>query len=114
MDGGKKLLVDSNTGKSQLVLFDRSNNSGSIDVKMDGSVLEEKSSFKMSGLTFSSKLDWDSNIISIAKTASRKIGALIRSMTFLSLEVSINPPYAHVLNTVVTSGLVPLVATWNS
>ena len=31
--------------------------SGYIDVKMVGSVLEEKSSFKMLGLTFSSKLD---------------------------------------------------------
>ena len=30
---------------------------GSIDMKMDGYVLEEKSSFKMIGLTFSSKLD---------------------------------------------------------
>ena len=51
---------------------------------MDGSVLEEKSSFKMLELTFSSKLDWDSYIISIAKTASKKIGALIRCMKFLS------------------------------
>ena len=41
----------------KLVLFDWSNNDGSIDVKMDGSVLEEKSSLKMLGLTFSSKLD---------------------------------------------------------
>ena len=40
------------------------------------------------GLTFSSKLDWGSYIISIAKTASRKIGALIRSMKFLSPEVA--------------------------
>ena len=62
---------------------------GSIDVKMDGSVLEEKSSFKMLGLTFSSKLDWDSYITSIAKTASKKIGALIRSMKFLSPEVAL-------------------------
>ena len=54
---------------------------------MDGSVLEEKSSFKMLGLTFSSKLDWGSYIISIAKTASKKIRALIRSMKFLSPEV---------------------------
>ena len=37
---------------------------------MNGSVLEEKSSFKMLGLTFSSKLDWGSHSISIAKTAS--------------------------------------------
>ena len=38
-------------------------------------------------LTFSSKLDWGSYIISIAKTASKKIGALIRSTKFLSPEV---------------------------
>ena len=30
-----------------MVSFDQSNNMGSIYVKMDGSVLEEKSSFKM-------------------------------------------------------------------
>ena len=41
----------------------------------------------MQGLTFSSKLDWGSYIISIAKTVSKKIGALIRSMKFLSPEV---------------------------
>ena len=39
------------------ILFDQSNNSGAIDVKMDGAVLEEKSSFKMLGLSFFSKLD---------------------------------------------------------
>ena len=57
----KKWLVDFNAGKTELVLFDRSNNTGSIDVKMDGSVLEEKSSFKTLGLTFSSKL-YSSNV----------------------------------------------------
>ena len=36
-------LVDFNTGKTPLVLFDRSNNNSSIGVKMDGFVLEEKS-----------------------------------------------------------------------
>ena len=39
---------------------------------MDGSALEEKSSFKNLGLSFCSKLDWGSYIISIAKTASKK------------------------------------------
>ena len=87
LDCAKKWLVDFNAGKTQLVLFDRSNNNVSIDVKMDESVLEEKSSFKMLGLTFSSKLDWGSYIISIAKTASKKIGALILSMKFLSPEI---------------------------
>ena len=89
VDWGKKWLVDFNAGKTQLVSFDQSSNNGSIDVKMDGSVLEEKSSFKMLGLTFSSKLDWGSYIISIAKTASKKIGALICSMKFLSPEVAL-------------------------
>ena len=86
VDWDKKWLVDLNTGKTLLVSFDWSNNTGSIDVKMDGPVLEEKSSFKMLGLTFSSKLDWGCYIISIAKTASKKIGALICSMKFLSPE----------------------------
>ena len=57
MDWSKKWLADFNAGKTQLVLFDRSNNNGCIDVKMNGSVLDEKSSFKMLGLKFSSKLD---------------------------------------------------------
>ena len=54
VDWGKKWLVDFNAGKTQLVSFDRSNNNGSIDMKMDGSILEEKSSFKMLG----SLLNW--------------------------------------------------------
>ena len=89
MDWGKKWLVDFIAGTTQLVSFDQSNDNGSIDVKMDGSVLEEKSSFKMLGLTFSSKLGWSSYIISIAKTASKKIGALIHSMKFLSPEAAL-------------------------
>ena len=56
---------------------------------MAGSLLEEKSSFKILRLTFSSKLDWGSYIISIAKTASKKIGALICSMKFLSPKVAL-------------------------
>ena len=89
VDWGKKWLVDFNAGKTQLLLFDQSNNNGYIDVKMSGSILEEKSSFEMLGLTFSSKLDWGSYIIFIAKTASKKIGALIRSMKFLSPDVAL-------------------------
>ena len=89
VDRGKKWLVDSTAGKTQLVSFDWSNNNGSTDMKMDGSVLEEKLSFKMLVLTFSSKLDWGSYSISIAKTASKKIGALIHSMKFLSPEVAL-------------------------
>ena len=42
VDWGRKFLVDLNAGTTQLVLFDWSKNTGTIDVKMDGSVLEEK------------------------------------------------------------------------
>ena len=89
VDWGRKWLVDFNTGKTQLVSFDQSKNTGAIDVKMDGSILEEKASFKMLGLTFSSKLDWGSYIVSIAKTVSKKIRALIRSMELLSPEFAL-------------------------
>ena len=41
MEWGKKWLVHFKIGKTPLVLFDWSNNNGSIDVKMDGPVLEE-------------------------------------------------------------------------
>ena len=56
---------------------------------MGGSILEQMSSFKMVGLIFSSKLVWGSYIVSIAKTASKKIGALISSMKFLFPEVAL-------------------------
>ena len=42
MDWGRKLFVDCNTGKTQLVSFEWCNNTGTIDVKMAGSVIEEK------------------------------------------------------------------------
>ena len=56
-----------------MVSFGLSCNTGAIDAKMDGSVLEENSSFKMVRLTFCSKLDWGSYIVSVAKTACQKI-----------------------------------------
>ena len=89
MDWGRKWLVDFNAGKIQLISFDRTKNTGAINVKIDGSVLERKSSFKMLGLTFSFKLDWGSYINSIVKTASKKIGLLIRSMKFISPKVAL-------------------------
>ena len=89
MDWGRKWLFDFSAWKTQLVSFDLSDNTGAINVKMGGSVPEEKSSFKMLGLTFSSKVDWGSYIFSTAKSAAKKIGALICSMKFLSPEVAL-------------------------
>ena len=41
----RKCPGDFNAGKTQLILFNQSNDTGAIDMKMDGSVLEKKSSF---------------------------------------------------------------------
>ena len=56
VDWGRKWLVDFNAAKTQLILFDQSNNTEAIDVKVDESILEEKSSSKMLGLI--SLLNW--------------------------------------------------------
>ena len=73
VDWGKKWRVDFNAGKTQLVSFERSNNNGSVDVEMGGSILEEKSSFKMLGLTFSSKLGWVLTLSLLRKLPPRKL-----------------------------------------
>ena len=73
---GGNLLVDFSAGKTQLVSF---NNTGAIDVKMDGSLLEKKSYFDMLGLIFSSKLSWGFytiSIISISMTGSTGLTSL--------------------------------------
>ena len=65
-DWGGKWLVDFNAGKTQFALFDRSNNCSAIDVKIHECFLRK--------IIF-----WD---------APKKIGALIRSMKFLTPEVA--------------------------
>ena len=65
---------------------------------------------------FSSKLDWGSYIISIGKTASKKIGALIHPVKSLSLVVALYLYKSTIMpawNAVVMFGLMLLVATWN-
>ena len=79
---------------------------------MAGSFFEEKSFFKMLELTFSSKLE-SSLTLSLLLKLSKKIGALICSMKFLSPEVTL---YLYqftslVWNTVIMSGLALLAAT---
>ena len=56
VDWGRKWLVDFNAGKTHLVSFDRSDQTGALDVKMNGLALEEKSSLRCWGST--SLLNW--------------------------------------------------------
>ena len=86
---GQEDIVDFKAGKAQLILIDQPNITGASDMKMNGPVSWGKKSFKMFGLTFSSKLYWGSYISPIAKTDSKKTWVLICSMKFLSLGVAL-------------------------
>ena len=70
VDWGRTQLVDFIASKAQIVLFDQFNNSGATDVKMDGPVFYEKSSFKMLRLSFCSKFDCGSFIVRFFKCMS--------------------------------------------
>ena len=72
-----------------------------------------KKYFEMLRLSFLSKLDWGSHIVSIAKSTSKKI-ALIHSIKFLSPNVALclnNLQCSLVWNTVNMSGLLLVAAT---
>ena len=64
-----------------------------------------------------SPLNWiEAHTLSAVKSDSKKIRALIRSMKFFSPELALylyKSTIAHVWNTIVTSWLMPLVASWN-
>ena len=60
VDWSRKWFVDFNVGKTQLVYFDRSNIISAIDVKMEGSSLQENNLFRCWGVGFLSKLGWAS------------------------------------------------------
>ena len=77
---GKKLDYFCVTGLKTMVLLMR---------KWMGLFLR-KSSFMMLRLAFSSKLDWCYYIMSTIKTVSKKIGASLRSMKFISPEAALH------------------------
>ena len=115
VDWGRKSLIDFNARKTQLVSFDRSYNTGAIDVKTDGPVPEEKSSFKMLG--WPSLLNWIGALALslLLKMPPRKLELWFALWSFFLmwlLCISINLLYGLAWNTVVMSGLLLQVATW--
>ena len=56
VDWGRKWHFDFRAGKTQVILFDWSNNTGAIGVKIDGSVLEENYLLRYCG--WLSLLNW--------------------------------------------------------
>ena len=85
VDRERKWIVDSSAEKTQLVSFDRYITLVLLMWKLIDLFLRQNHLLiKMLRLPFSSKFDWGSYIISIAKTAGEKNGALIPSMKILS------------------------------
>ena len=102
VDLDRELLVDFNPQKTWLVLFDWSNNSGAIAVNMDGSVLEEKLSFKMLSQLLK-LLPFLKKVISLYE---------LSHLCSCSLSLPTNLLYSLVVrNTVATSGQAILAAT---
>ena len=76
-------------------------------LKMDRTVFDKTSSFKMLALFFSSKFYWGSYIFCVTETSSQKIGALICSNKFLlrrSLFISINLLSGLAWSTIIITG----------
>ena len=113
---GRKWLVDFNAWKSQLVSFDRSNNTGTIDGKMERPVLEEN--HLLISWVWVSLLSWIGvfTLPLLLKLLPGKLETwfVVWSLFVLMLLcISINLPHGHAWNTVVKSGLVLLVANWS-
>ena len=109
VDWGWKWPVYFNAGKKKLILFNQSNYTGAIDVQMNGSVLEEKLSFKMM-LGFPLGL-----LLYLYCQNPLKENWSIDYEVFFLLRfpcISINRPYGLTWNTAFMSGLVLLAATW--
>ena len=115
VDWGRKWLFDFNAGKTQLILFHWSNNTGAVDIKM-GLLLRKICLLRCWG--WLSSLNWIGvlTLSQLLKVPPRKLEPwfVLRSFFVLKLLwISINLPYGHAWNTVVISRLLLLVVTWN-
>ena len=102
--------------KTQLVLFDWSNSAGAIDVKMDGLLLRKNHLLRCWSWLSRQDWIWALTLSLLPKLPPRKLELwfVLRSWFLLRLLcISINLPYTHVWNSVVTSGLVLRLVTWN-
>ena len=106
---GSKWLVDFSAGKTQLVFFDHSSNTGAIDKKMVGLFLRKNHLVRfwdwLSFLNFIGAL----TLSLLLKLPPRKLEPwfVLWSVFLLRLvRISINLPYGHAWNTVVMFGLV--------
>ena len=77
---GSKWLVAFNSSKTQTALYSRLKGDGApLNLQMSSSILEEKDTISLLGLTVSSDLSWKSYIQNIRKKSAQRIGSLYRS-----------------------------------
>ena len=91
IDWGKKGIVDFNAGEAKLGSFEQFRTLVLLMQKRMDLLLKQNHFFEkmMLGLSFSSKLNWGSHTVSIAKTAFKKMGPLIHSMNFFPPEAAL-------------------------
>ena len=81
---GSQWLVNFNSDKTQYFSANRYRSSPDIPIFMNDDVLDESSTLRLLGLTFTSDLSWKPYIKSIAKLASAKVASLYRARHFLT------------------------------
>jgi hypothetical protein len=78
-------LVNFNCSKTQAIVISRRKDTDHFPLlKMDGSVLQIKSTFNILGVTVTDSLCWSSHIKSICRAASRRLGILFRAKKLFS------------------------------
>ena len=81
---GKDNLVSFNQSKTQQAVISRKRNQNFPPVLVNGDELDTSASFTQLGLSLSSNLTWKTQIHSLAKHASQKLGFLARARGYFS------------------------------
>ena len=81
--GGTRNLVKFNTSKIQLLTISLSNTPSNFPIIFKNNEIPPLNSINILGLQISSSLSYRDHIVQIAKSASKKLGALFRWQTVL-------------------------------
>lgn len=86
VEWGVKWLVTFNSTKTKLLSVNNFRDPFLPSICMNGTELEENNSFRLLGMTFSGDFSWRNYIEAIAKSASMKVGSLLRARNYLTPE----------------------------
>lgn len=86
VEWGEKWMVTFNSTKTKLLSVNHAKNPFLPSISMNGTDLEESDCFRLLGITFSRDFSWRPYIEAIAKSASMKVGSLLRARNYLTPE----------------------------